>query len=157
MWFIKEKISLIFTLLLLNAKAGILNSECFDVDQKGQLTRDNKGILCKNSGDHLSEFDSSHAKGLTRYGNIPFDISVVKKSVDEFVVYEVTQDMTAWVTSADLGASSTRIKNGKVKDQTSCTRHIQKDMPLVVKDELTCITINQTFCSNLYNSKIWIG
>lgn len=147
------KIRVLFCLISLNAWAGVLSTRCLDIDKNGQLIKDNKSIGCEESAPsapYISEYDSTHAKGMTR--TQPFEISITQKNNNEVMVYEISTDQIGWDLSANLAANSTNIKNGKINDQTICSRYISKTNPITATDSLTCVTINQTLCTNFFKT-----
>jgi hypothetical protein len=120
---------------------GVLRNKCFFVTEDGVLKRLTNAIGCFEP----AKFDQKSAEGI----NGGFSNYVPSNTPGNFDVFEANYGEGVRQLDMYSKVTVTAIKNGKVTDQTTCNRDLEKSaIPWVKKDNLTCVTINQKFCDN---------
>lgn len=138
----------LFLLLLISRSGfctGVIQNDCYSVNKKGELVRDQGALLCRDMG---AKYDSTSASGLTGI-NGNYQISIEKNN-ELANIFEMNDISNKSNISADFPAVSlTTLSQGNIMDHTFCNRGISKIGPFAKKDSQQCLTINSDFCVKL--------
>lgn len=125
---------------------GILNNPCFGVDKNGNLQRLDSLLSCKGN---VKSFNNLSATGSTDLGR-GYAIQIKKTDATGFNVFEANEISATGTSFVDFPELvQTHVDRGVVVDQTFCSRSMAKAFPVVKSDDLTCITLDRSLCTQV--------